>query len=396
MEHDKENKVHSQKEPLKKRHKKLSKSFYRKVITLLSMALVIFALYNVFQISAFNNLFDERLEKAKELARPAEIQLYTITDPDCKDCLDISTLVEPIKKAGYTITKESNLKLDTKQAKELIDKYEIEKIPTIVILGEINKTRIKNVDSRKDALIYTQLSPPYVDTETNKVVGRVSATIIKDSSCDVCYDVESVLDQFKKADVKIVSEKSIESSSRNAKELIKRYEIDRVPTLILSKDLEAYGEEITNLWKQIGYVAPDGSYVTRISIPPYLNLSTNKIEGLVSLIVLEDRSCIGCYNASSFHTPILKRIGIVPEKEEVIDISSSKGKALIEKYSIEKVPTILLNGDLDIYPALTRVWETVGTVESDGTYVFREMDAIRKAYKDLTNDEVVEPPVQSR
>ena len=72
-------------------------------------------------------------------------------------------------------------------------------------------------------------------------------------------------------------------------------------------------------------------------------------------------------------------------------MSSKEGKALIAEYGIEKVPTILIKGDAGAYPSLVKAWKSVGTVEQDGTYVFRKLEIIKKTYKDLATGEVVAP-----
>ena len=74
--------------------------------------------------------------------------------------------------------------------------------------------------------------------------------------------------------------------------------------------------------------------------------------------------------------------------EKTVDIASDEGKALIKKYSIKSVPTIILSKDADAYPALKQIWQQVGSVEEDGNYVFREVTQMG-SYKDLTTGDVV-------
>ncbi len=61
---------------------------------------------------------------------------------------------------------------------------------------------------------------------------------------------------------------------------------------------------------------------------------------------------------------------------------------MIAKYSVEKVPTVILGGDLEIYEGFDAVWEQVGTIEEDGSYVFRELDVLGQqiVYKDLGDE----------
>ncbi|MDO8618388.1 MAG: hypothetical protein Q7R49_00420, partial [Candidatus Daviesbacteria bacterium] len=79
-----------------------------------------------------------------------------------------------------------------------------------------------------------------------------------------------------------------------------------------------------------------------------------------------------------------------------VDISSVEGKSLLARYGITKVPTILISPEADQYANLKNVWKNVGTVETDGWYVFREMQQLRGAvYKDLTTNQIVGKVVAS-
>ncbi len=46
---------------------------------------------------------------------------------------------------------------------------------------------------------------------------------------------------------------------------------------------------------------------------------------------------------------------------------------------------------MEAYPNLVEAWKQVGTVETDGTYVFRLVEFARQPYKDLITDSVVDP-----
>ncbi len=374
-----------------KKSKKSDNSLYTKIILVIGIALIILAVFNIFQGRSFGILVGQKVGEIKEAAKPAKIELIIINDPNCDDCFDVSSIVDSIKSANVDITKEENLDMDS--AKEIIDKYGIEKVPTVIISGEIDKIKINGLEEKEDVLVFTQLTPPYKNTKTNKIVGRVSATFIQDSSCNECTDLNFILDVLRQAGIKIVYENSLEYNSDSAKELIDEYAIEIAPTLILSKDLGDYNSEVLQSWSNIGSIESDGSYITRTINPPYIDLDTNELKGLVSITYLIDNSCSECYDAENFHKPVLQGMGVFLEKETKVDASSSEGKALIEKYGIEKLPTTILKGDIELYPALVGAWKEVGTVELDGAYVFRNVEIAQQPYKDLTTDEVVTPIV---
>ena len=275
--------------------------------------------------------------------------------------------------------------MDLSSAKNLIEKYEIEKIPAIIITGEINKTNFVDFEEKKGALLFTKTSLPYTDAKTGKIKGVVSLTYISDASCDKCIDLTTLIEQIKTS-VTIRNEKIIDLEE--ASSLVKQYNIEKIPTLILSKDLEEY-KDIAALWKTIGTTEADGSYITRNITAPYLDLKKGKVVGLVDLIMLTDKSCTKCYNVT-LHKPILARFGVELNSERTVDISDSEGKELVKKYNIKLVPTTILSKDADFYPALKQIWQQGGSIENDETYVFREMSAMTNiVYKNLTTGEVV-------
>jgi len=74
--------------------------------------------------------------------------------------------------------------------------------------------------------------------------------------------------------------------------------------------------------------------------------------------------------------------------EDTYDISSPQGKDLIAKYNITKAPTLLISPEAKAYDTLTQVWTEVGTVESDGWYVFRATEQMGN-YTDLLTNQVM-------
>ena len=64
---------------------------------------------------------------------------------------------------------------------------------------------------------------------------------------------------------------------------------------------------------------------------------------------------------------------------------------MIKQYALTKIPTIVLSGDIALYEKLTSVWSQVGTVETNGSYVFRSTEVLGVPYYDLEKEEVVIP-----
>ena len=152
-------------------------------------------------------------------------------------------------------------------------------------------------------------------------------------------------------------------------------------------------ELIKTNWNSLGVISEDGSYILTTINPPYRDITTNEIKGLVELTYITDRSCSECYNVSE-HKLILtnqRAFALAITKETSVDISTKEGKELINNYNITSVPTVLLSKEASAYPSLISVWRNVGSVEKDGILIFRNLDLMQGKYKDLSKNEIIEP-----
>lgn len=379
MEHQKEH--HNKK-------KVFSNSFYTKVYLVLGIALIFFTLYSMSQTYSFEKVYEQKLIEAKEDAKPAKIQLIVLENTKCPDCFDITPIIDVVKKANVNITKEEELDLSSEKAKGLIDKYGIEKIPAVLLFGEIDKLNIRDIEKKDDALLFANLVPPYTDAKTGKVRGKVSLIRLENNRCEDCYDLAPLISQLLKSGLILGEYETIDFNTAEGKELVSKYAIKKVPTIIMDKEAEVYSL-IVESWDKTGTIETDGSYIMREVSLPYYDIEEKRTVGLVSMIVLTDKTCTECYDPNKFHKPVLQKMGVVLWEEKKVDISDAEGVSLIDKYDIEKVPTIILKGDMDEYIALTNAWEPVGTVETDGTYVFRKVEVSRQPYRDLTTGKIV-------
>src|SRR5665811_2194818 len=96
---------------------------------------------------------------------------------------------------------------------------------------------------------------------------------------DRCYDVanhEIILRQF---GVPTQDQQVINSQLSDGKELIAKYKIKLVPTIILTGDVGAY-PSLINVWSQVGTIEEDGAYIFREGVKQmgiYKDLTTNEI-----------------------------------------------------------------------------------------------------------------------
>ena len=172
---------------------------------------------------------------------------------------------------------------------------------------------------------------------------------VSDIACAKCGDITKLINQMKASGIKIVEQKNISSSSDEGTALISKYNLDFVPTIILSKDADAY-PIVNQAWIQLGTKEADGSYVLRTVYPPYINLTTGKLSGIVDIVYLTDKSCAECYNVS-VHNQILtspQTFAVKFDKQATVDISDAAGKELLAKYNITKVPTVILSNEVSV------------------------------------------------
>ncbi len=367
------------------------------VVIVLGVIVGLILLYNVIQgINATNKLNDQlkdAKDKADELAKPVEITLYLIRNSECKDCIDLSELIAVIKKENVKVVKEEALEYKSEAGKALVEKYGVKKIPTVIIMGNSSNLAIKSeFDEKEDALVFTKIIPPYTDVATGNIKGMISSVILIDKTCKECFDFNLIVQQLRGNGVFIDKETSVDVSSDDGKALVVKYKLTKVPALIMSKDAGDY-ELIKASWPQIGKIAEDGSYLLDEVSPPYKDLATGKIMGIVDITYLTDNSCATCYNVSTHKTILERGFNMKIAKENYADISDAKGKELVQKYNISSVPTVILSKDASAYKNLVTAWTSVGTKESDESFVFRQVGVIGP-YKDLIKNEVVTPQAQ--
>lgn len=356
------------------------------VVFLLGILLVL-VVFNASNASITGNVIGVKVSENEEANRPAKIEL-TVIEADCPDCFGIAETLEYVKGTNVHVTDEEAITMSSEKARELISKYNIEKLPTVLVFGEVDKTKLNGFVDSGDALVYAGMAPPYVDALTSEVMGRVEIVNIIDSSCEQCISLGPVSDAFVQAGVAIASNRDVEYNSDEGKLLVDEYGMNEIPAMLISKDIDYYDD----MKQQIIALNPtekNGYYKIHSTLPPYKDLTGNKILGLVEIIYLDDESCVECYDVKS-NKAIIQRLGLFIDKEETLDINSPQGEQLIDKYDIVKVPIILISKGAGDYGFFEDVWKQVGSRESDAWFVMRKPEIIG-TYKDLNSGSIVNP-----
>ncbi len=356
----------------------LTEGRFRILFSLIALVLAV-SLFSSFQAMEAKSVLGRQAVLPEALA-PVPlpiIQVVKLTSAQCADCWNPDGIANALLASANASIQAVGA--ETPQGRALAQKYALTRVPTVVVSGEVGDVRLAQVFAKGwrqsgGAQVFMAQQPVFFNPLTSEFTGRVTLTRVVDETCKLCADLSPVAGQLRKGGVSITAEVTMNASSPEGAELVKKYSPATLPFLVLSKDAGAY-EQLAAAWKSLGSIEPDGAFVTRLAVPPFRNLTSGRIDGLVSLVELTDKSCKACYDVTT-HEKILASMGVAFGNISVLDIGSAQGKALAAKYNVTQVPTVILSSDAWIYPAIANVWEQVGTKEPDGQYVFRKMEAL--------------------
>jgi len=235
---------------------------------------------------------------------------------------------------------------------------------TIVILGII---------------IAYLISYVYFPSNSQNIPDQIKIDIIKiEGDCVDCFNVDDLSNALVEANnLGVTSEKVLSLGSTEATDAINKYGVTSVPAIIiLSKDLEKISFEENLFTIKEDYAMFDKGV-------PYIDLSTNTIEGLVDFVEIKADNCLECTPLSQIKAQF-GQLGIKENNYEIIESTSARGKELIEQNNLEFAPALLVGKNIEEY------WWVFGNlknavVETSDYYVFRNPVA---PYVDLAGNSV--------
>jgi len=357
----------------------------------LFLALFINIVSNSLIYAKIDQIITTRIADQKERERPADLEIVYIYDATCTDCYDILPFIEAIKKSNVNITKETEFQRDSAEAADLIQQYEIKKLPTFIVRGEITKDAslselwTKLGEIKDEDFVFNKTLNPYVSAETGEIRGKVSLTVISDANCKDCFDAILYENLPKQLGMSVAETNRIEYRTNAGRNLVQKHNIKAIPTIIIEGDLESYATETL---EKYGIIDGNIFVLTDVALP-YLSTVSGVLKGGINLTILTDNSCEECYDVAVYDD-IIKQFGLYIKTNKQIDVLSYSGKSLVNKYKIETVPTIVMTGDVDLYNKPGSVWAGIGTTEFDGAYVVREQGLKQLGiYKNLVTKEVI-------
>ena len=172
------------------------------------------------------------------------------------------------------------------EGKKVASEFSMMRLPGILVSGDVMEypigAQLAQVGTtKKGGAIALGANPPYFNVTTGRIEGVAGMVWLNDSSCSGCYDVrmhQAIVEGRFQIYLETVS--TIDAGSKEGMDMITRYNVTALPTVILTGDLSLYAQ-LTSIWPGVGTVEKDGAYVFRemgqISGSPYKDVMTGKI-----------------------------------------------------------------------------------------------------------------------
>ncbi len=214
-----------------------------------------------------------------------KLRITVVTSRNCEGkCFDINLFLDALKQNGIEEVGSEVVYIEDTQGKDLVTKYKIEEVPTVLISGELDKnpqlaqawTALGEIID--NVFVFRKLIPPYIEVATGNLRGTFSLVYLTDEACTDCYDIK--LHDTALGNLGLISKdvKSIDVDSEDGKALVSQYEIVDVPTILLKGDLSEY-TGLQQIWPQVGKITDDGTYIfTKLDeMGSYMSLKTGKL-----------------------------------------------------------------------------------------------------------------------
>src|SRR3989339_51540 len=216
---------------------------------------------------------------------------------------------------------------------------------------------------------------------------RLDVVVVVDGTCQTCTSPKPFLDALQKQQVVFSSIIQIDGTTEDGKHYISVHKLESFPAVIVSGETSR-GAELEQFLAQIS-ARGDGTFI--YSVPaPYHEVVSDKVRGLFRTTYITPIGCSSCYDVTN-NAMALQNLGVNVIEDKALTTESPEAKELIQEYKISYLPTVILVGDLEVYPAFQNVWSQVGTKEQGGTYVLRDGVKLMGTYYDLQLNQAVTP-----
>lgn len=248
--------------------------------------LIVFSL-NILVLGTYTVITNLKISAALNLIKPQTASLVMISEKSCENCKNMEALEEYIAGQNVEITDRKELSADQDESKDLIEKYEIKRLPALIFTADakinnsLQKAYEPNSRSISDkVIVWEQWVPPFYDLKGKETQGIINVVYLSDKSCGDCYDpAEIFAGIYKNFGINVNGQQTFDVSDPEGLEFIANYKVKNVPTVILSENVALY-EQFASIWPDVGTIEEDGKYIFR-NIDSmqqiYKNLETGEI-----------------------------------------------------------------------------------------------------------------------
>ncbi len=191
-----------------------------------------------------------------------------VYDSSCEDCTSLFQVQKQLEGLGIKIDNYEVIDSEFASGIKLIEENDLNFLPSLLISKEIEKywwvfdQMKRSLIEKDDYYVFKTPISPYKDISTGEVKGIVDITYLTDKSCEDCFDVTKLKGSFQSMGVYIDNEKYVDVSSSEGKNLLSKYSIIAVPTVILSEEISDY-DSIVDVLKQVGTFEKDKVFIFR-------------------------------------------------------------------------------------------------------------------------------------
>lgn len=231
---------------------------------------------------------------------------------------------------------------------------------------------------------------PNTDQNANLPVftqNKLNVTVIEDSNCLNCFKVEGVIRTLNVPGKYAVDQnRRVSKDSNEGKSLIELYQLKTLPSVIVTGEVK---DDLKKVWTDTNVGTIDGNtLIMRQHQLPYFGVEENRIVGEVEMIIVQDSNCLQCKKLlkdverdengfGSLNQPVAIASDTGGQEQSVfvstvwfVERSSKEGQALIERWGLQRVPTILFSSSLNDYDYFNRFSGEAGfVIMRDGWFV---------------------------
>ncbi len=232
---------------------------------------ILFALFAILAILYATNIFFTRSISNAIIDTPVKLSFTIIQPPNggCKGCFngnEISKMVNTSHNIKYT---NSSMPYSSALSQKYIKDYGIKNLPAVIVSGDIANEKILPAwkalyGKEKNGRIIIENLLPYYDIKTGSVKGIVDTVLLEDGKCKKCFSGDKYIDIIvKRFGMTIGKNVTYDISSVEGNALVKKYNIVKVPMLMLSSDAESYPGFASSWKKEVGTIEKDGKFIFR-------------------------------------------------------------------------------------------------------------------------------------